>query len=78
MDEIDMIRNMDQAMINSYDVIVGNTTVEELMVDKGGEGLLFAHNIEKEPTLNDIKSLKEYFEKMEDFERCIELSALIS
>ena len=33
MDEIDIIRNMDQAMINSYDVIVGNTTVEELMLE---------------------------------------------
>lgn len=77
MDELDMIKNMDQAMINSYDIIVGNITLEELMLDTGGEGLLFAHNVERDPTQNDIKSLKEYFERMEDFERCIELSRLI-
>ena len=78
MDEIDLIKNMDQAMINSYDVIVGNITLEELMLDNGGEGLVFAHNVEKEPTKDDINSLKEYFERMEDFERCIELAALLS
>tara|TARA_R110000824_G_scaffold30869_1_gene101063 strand:+ start:570 stop:806 length:237 start_codon:yes stop_codon:yes gene_type:complete len=78
MDEIDIIKNMDEAMINSYDIIIGNTTLEELMVDRGGEGLLFAHNIENGPTKNDINSLKKYFEKVEDFERCIELSRLIS
>ncbi len=78
MDEIDLIKNMDQAMINSYDIIVGNITLEELMLDTGGEGLIFAHNVESGPTKDDINSLKEYFERMEDFERCVELSRLLS
>ena len=76
MDEIDLIRGMDDAMINSYDIIVGNITLEELMLDCGGEGLIFVHNIETGPTDNDIQSLLEYFTKQEDFERCIELSKL--
>ena len=45
MDEIDLIKGMDIAMINSYDIVIGNITLEELMLDRGGEGLLFAHNI---------------------------------
>jgi hypothetical protein len=76
MDEIDLIRGMDDAMINSYDIIVGNITLEELMLDCGGEGLIFAHNIETDPTDKDIQSLIEYFTKQEDFERCVELSKL--
>ena len=40
MDEIDILKGMDVAMINSYDIIIGNVTIEELMVDQGGEGLL--------------------------------------
>ena len=77
MDEIDILKGMDAAMINSYDIIVGNITIEELMVDQGGEGLLFAHNIEIGPSNNDIQALLEYFTRQEDFERCVELSKLL-
>jgi hypothetical protein len=76
MDEIDLIKGMDDAMINSYDIVIGNVTLEELMLDQGGEGLLFAHNIETGPSDNDIQRLIEYFTLQEDFERCIELSKL--
>ena len=37
--------------------VYGHDTLEELMVNKGGEGLVFAHNIELPPTNNDIESL---------------------
>ena len=76
MDELDLIKGMDEAMINSYDIIIGNVTLEELMVDQGGDGLLFAHNIETEPNINDIQRLIEYFTLHEDFERCVELSKI--
>jgi len=76
MDEIDLLKGMDDAMINSYDIVIGNITLEELMLDRGGEGLLFAHNIETGPSTNDIQRLIEYFTLHEDFERCIELSKL--
>ena len=75
--EIEMIKGMDQAMINSYDIIVGNTSVEELLLESNREPFFFAHNVETGPTQNDIKSLKEYFEKMEDYEKCIELSNIM-
>ena len=64
-------------MLNSYDIIVGNITLEELMLDTGGEGLVFAHNIESGPTQNDIQAIKDYFEKIEDYEKCVELSSLL-
>jgi hypothetical protein len=75
--EIDIIKGMDQAMINSYDIIIGNTTVEELLLESNRKAYFFAHNVEVGPTQNDIKSIKDYFEKMEDYERCIELSDMI-
>jgi hypothetical protein len=75
--EIDAIRGMDQAMVNSYNIIVGNTTVDEMLLNSEREGLFFAHDIEKDATQNDIKLIKDYFEKMEDFERCVELSRMI-
>ena len=75
--EIEIIKGMDQAMINSYDIIVGNTSVEELLLESNRKPFFFAHNVETGPTQKDIKSLKEYFEKMEDYERCIELSNMI-
>ena len=78
MDEITALRSLNTAMINSYDIIVGNITLEELMLDTGGEGLIFAHDIERGPTNNDIKALIEYFTQEEDFERCIELSKMTS
>jgi len=78
MDEVQALKSLDEAMCNSYDVIVGNITVEELMLDKGGEGLIFAHNVELAPTPNDIDNLLKYFTQQEDFERCVELSKLDS
>ena len=76
MDELQALKSLDEAMCNSYDVIVGNATLEELMVNTGGEGVVFAHNIELPPTNNDIESLLTYFKDQQDFERCIELSKL--
>ena len=77
MDEITAIQGIDEAMVNSYNVIVGNTTFEEMLHECQGEGIFFAHNVENEPTTHDIKYVKEYFEKLEDFEKCIELKKIL-
>ena len=77
MDEISVLKNVETAMVNSYDIIVGNTTIDEMFLNSDGKGMIFAHDIEKNPTLTDLQSLKDYFEKIEDFEKCIELSKLI-
>ena len=78
MDEVEALKNLDTAMCNSYDIIIGNITLEELMLNKGGEGLIFAHNVELPATSNDIDNLLNYFTQQEDFERCVELSKLDS
>lgn len=78
MDEVHALQHLDEAMCNSYDIIIGNITLEELMLNKGGEGLILAHNVELPATANDIENLLAYFTKQEDFERCVELSKLDS
>ena len=76
--EIDIIKSMDEAMVNSYDLIVGNTSIDELLLGEDRKPFFFAHNVELEPTHNDIKSIRDYFEKMEDYERCMELSQILN
>jgi len=78
MDELLALQNLHEAMCNSYDIIIGNVTLEELMVNKGGEGLIFAHNVELQATDHDIQNLLTYFTEQEDFERCVELTKLNS
>ncbi len=78
MDELLALQSLDEAMCNSYDIIIGNITLEELMLNKGGEGLIFAHNVELPATPNDVENLLTYFTQQEDFERCVELSKLDS
>ena len=77
MDEISAIKGIDEGMNNSYHVIIGNISVEEIMLEYEGDGLFFAHDVEKGATQDDIKNIKSYFEKMEDYEKCFELAALI-
>jgi len=77
MDELTVIKGLEEAMINSYNIIIGDTTYEEILSNSEGDGIFFAHNIENEPTQNDIKHIKDYFQDTEDYEKCIELSKLI-
>ena len=77
MDEISAIKGMEEGMNNSYQVIMGNITIEEIMLEYTGDGLFFAHDVERGATQDDIKNIKEYFEKMEDYEKCFELATLI-
>ena len=60
--EIDIIKSMDEAMVNSYDLIVGNTSIDELLLEDNRKPCFFAHNVELEPT----------------HERCMELSQILN
>jgi hypothetical protein len=77
MDELEMLKHMEEAMTNSFDIIVGNTSMEELMITRGIEDLMFAHNIETGPTPSDIVFIRDYFIEKEDYERCAELSKML-
>tara|TARA_B100000900_G_scaffold246955_1_gene210068 strand:- start:772 stop:1005 length:234 start_codon:yes stop_codon:yes gene_type:complete len=77
MDEIDLLKHMENAMNNSYDLLTNHKSIEELIVENGISNLVFAHNIETNPTKQDIENMLNYFKESEDFEKCIELSKLI-
>lgn len=77
MDEINLLKHMENAMNNSYDLLTNNKSIEELIVENGIAELVFAHNIETNPTKEDIENMLLYFQESEDFEKCIELSKMI-
>jgi len=77
MDEIAAMQGMDEAMINSYNIIVGHITFEEMLNDCEKEGIFFAHDVENDPTQNDIKHILNYFKGVEDYEKCNELSKMV-
>jgi len=72
-----MLKHMQDAMENSFNVIVGNTTIEELIIDYGLEELVFAHNVETGVTSEDIENIRNYFIDKEDYEKCAELTKMI-
>ncbi len=78
MDEIEALKQMDNAMNNSYDLLSNNKTIEELLVMKGISNLVFAHDIESPPTKTDIENIIQYFKDIEDFEKCVTLTKLIN
>ncbi len=77
MDEIAAMQGMEEAMINSYNIIIGNITFKEMLDDCEREGIFFAHNVENDPTQNDIKHILNYFKGVEDYEKCNELSKMV-
>ena len=54
MDEINLLKHMENAMNNSYDLITNNKSIEQLVIEKGISELVFAHNVETNPTKEDI------------------------
>lgn len=72
-----MLKHMQDAMENSFNVIVGNTTIEELIINYGLEELVFAHNVETGVTSEDIENIRNYFIDKEDYEKCVELTKII-
>jgi len=58
-------------------LLTNNKSIEELIVENGITELVFAHNVETEPTKMDIQNMLLYFQESEDFEKCVVLSKLI-
>ena len=77
MDELEMLKHMQEAMENSFNVIVGNTTIEELIINYGLDELVFAHNVETGVTSEDIENIRNYFIDKEDYEKCAELTKMV-
>ncbi len=65
---------MENAMNNSYDLLTNNKSIEQLIVENGISDLVFAHNVETEPTKEDIENMLHYFKESEDYEKCVVLS----
>ena len=74
MDEINLLKHMENAMNNSYDLLTNNKSIEQLIVENGISDLVFAHNVETEPTKEDIENMLHYFKESEDYEKCAVLS----
>lgn len=77
MDELTLMKYMETAMNNSYDIITNNKTMEELIVENGISELVFAHNIKITPNEIDIKNMVQYFSRYENFEKCAILSKML-
>ena len=65
---------MENAMNNSYDLLTNNKSIEQLIVENGISDLVFAHNVETNPTKEDIENMLHYFKESEDYEKCVVLS----
>tara|TARA_X000000950_G_scaffold206313_1_gene248228 strand:+ start:548 stop:781 length:234 start_codon:yes stop_codon:yes gene_type:complete len=66
--------NIQFAMLNSYDVIVNNVPVEDILATTMP---FIAHNPFAEPRIEDMMGMLEYFEEQEDYEKCIKIKKII-
>jgi hypothetical protein len=70
MNELDIYETLDEAMRNSYEVIVNNTDPITLI----NEGVrIFAHDIQEQVDDEVIEVITGYFEEIEEYEICSEL-----
>lgn len=76
MDDLEALKSIDQAMNNSYDIIVGNKTLEEITDTTDINHLVFIHDISSKHSNDTIDTLLEYFKENEDYEKCIKLSEI--
>ncbi len=61
-------------MINSYNVLMGNASVEDIV--SSGLGV-FAHSPEEESAMKSVEFMVYYFSKHEMYERCNKLKSYI-
>ena len=61
-------------MNNSYSLIVGDQTLEDMSNNCEIENLVFIHDISDTHSDETISTLLQYFTDEEDFEKCIVLS----
>lgn len=73
MDELDVIRNFDLAMYNSYYFITNEKELEDMIVNNK---VFFAHDIDHPPTTKDLEELIKFFEQKDDYEKCIKLNKI--
>tara|TARA_R110000824_G_scaffold1687_6_gene8403 strand:+ start:2439 stop:2681 length:243 start_codon:yes stop_codon:yes gene_type:complete len=73
MDELDVIRGFDLAMRNSYNIIVGDKKVEDMIINNQ---VFFAHDIDVGPTSEEMDEIIKYFADIDEFEKCIELKKI--
>lgn len=66
---------LDIAMRNSYEVIVNEMDVEEIIIKDFG---YLVHNPNLPLKLEEVEIMLEYFESIEEYEKCIELKKIIS
>ncbi len=74
MDDLEALKNLDLAMNNSFNIIVGEDTLENMSDNCEVEHLVFIHDITSDYSDETISSLLEYFTEKEDYEKCIVLS----
>lgn len=76
MDDLEALKNIELAMNNSYDIIVGNKTIEDISDTTDIEHLVFIHDISSKHSYETINTLLEYFKETEEYEKCIKLSKI--
>lgn len=64
------------AMDNSYDVIVNNMSYEGIIAKDGVA--LFAHDFTEELLDDDLYNMIEYYESLEEYERCAKLLKVLN
>ena len=62
---------LEMAMENTYNLIMGNTTLKELL-DEGWDVMPLLCDVAN-PTENDIQNLLQYYEEEEDYEKCTKI-----
>jgi hypothetical protein len=71
--EIDVIKNLDLAMNNSYKLLTNKNSFDDLVI---GDQVFFAHDIDLDLSEVDFDFIIEYFSDDDDFEKCIELKKI--
>lgn len=68
-------RLLDKAFRNSYKIITGKTSFENILEEVGG--LLIAHDIAGGPDIPDLDNMLDYFIEVEEYNKCAEIRDLI-
>lgn len=78
--EMDADELVAQAFNNSYDMITGSSNIEDIIINDNKNGnviTMLAHDIDEDPTNEDLEAIIKYFEKTEEYEKCAVLQKLI-
>ena len=75
--ELEMVNT---AYINSYRVLIGEITFDNLIHDsfKEGNTALMAFDPDNGPMLEELKSMIEWYEDSEEYEKCMKLKNIMN